>query len=269
MVASYAHHIAPWMDGTESLDDGEYRVYHVVCQLIYLNNGPIVMHESGIAGRCNQHVLAFRRNLAKLVDRQKLMIGADGKLSNRRAESELKSRMKPQANPPATPPRPPPDPPPTPRAPPGGNAAKPLMSGKSSAGAPQPSCESSLLTMLPESQSGIQTEKKKKRTTELVDGRHGSRITKDAAMPEESRQYALDHGFEPDRVWEEFVDYWVGVPGQRGIKLDWPATFRNRIRDLEKRHGAGHGKNRSDGGQLGFSGLAAKIRSRSSAGHSD
>lgn len=28
----------------------------------------------------------------------------------------------------------------------------------------------------------------------------------------------------------EFVDYWHGVPGQRGVKLDWFATFRNWCR---------------------------------------
>lgn len=30
----------------------------------------------------------------------------------------------------------------------------------------------------------------------------------------------------------EFRDYWRGVPGQRGVKLDWDATFRNRLRDI-------------------------------------
>ena len=31
----------------------------------------------------------------------------------------------------------------------------------------------------------------------------------------------------------EFIDYWRGVPGARGRKLDWPATFRNRLRELQ------------------------------------
>ena len=29
-----------------------------------------------------------------------------------------------------------------------------------------------------------------------------------------------------------FHDYWIGIPGQRGVKLDWQATWRNRIRDV-------------------------------------
>jgi hypothetical protein len=37
------------------------------------------------------------------------------------------------------------------------------------------------------------------------------------------------------RATEEFVDYWLGIPGQRGSKLDWPRTWKNRLRDLQQR----------------------------------
>ncbi len=33
----------------------------------------------------------------------------------------------------------------------------------------------------------------------------------------------------------KFVDYWRGQPGQRGVKLDWPATYRNWIRRSAER----------------------------------
>ncbi|MCP3475092.1 YdaU family protein [Bradyrhizobium sp. CCGUVB1N3] len=90
MVTFYKHHIPDWMDGTEDLDDGPYRAYHVVCQLIYLNEGPITLHEKGIAGRCHQHVLAFRKNLRVLIDAGKLQL-IDGRLHNNRAATELES----------------------------------------------------------------------------------------------------------------------------------------------------------------------------------
>ena len=32
------------------------------------------------------------------------------------------------------------------------------------------------------------------------------------------------------REAEKFRDYWRGVPGSRGVKLDWPGTWRNWIR---------------------------------------
>ena len=89
MVAFYKHHIPSWMDGTEKLADGPYRALHVICQLIYLNEGPIEFNEKGIAGRCNQHILSFRHNIGVLLDLGKLSL-ADGKLSNNRAATELK-----------------------------------------------------------------------------------------------------------------------------------------------------------------------------------
>jgi hypothetical protein len=50
----------------------------------------------------------------------------------------------------------------------------------------------------------------------------------------------------------KFRDYWKGVSGSKGVKLDWPATWRNWIRrafqDLQKR-GGGRG-----GGRVGDSG---------------
>lgn len=90
MVAWYKHDIPAWMDGTEALDDGPYRAYHVICQLIYLNEGPIALNETGIAGRCKQHILTFRRNLRTLIELKKLTL-IDGRLSNDRAATELQS----------------------------------------------------------------------------------------------------------------------------------------------------------------------------------
>jgi uncharacterized protein YdaU (DUF1376 family) len=35
---------------------------------------------------------------------------------------------------------------------------------------------------------------------------------------------------QAEAVSEKFRDYWAGVPGQRGRKADWPATWRNFVR---------------------------------------
>jgi hypothetical protein len=43
------------------------------------------------------------------------------------------------------------------------------------------------------------------------------------------------HITDPEKATDEFVDYWRGVPGAKGLKLDWIATWRNRMRELEKR----------------------------------
>lgn len=42
---------------------------------------------------------------------------------------------------------------------------------------------------------------------------------------------------DPQFVATKFRDYWAGVPGARGRKLDWPATWRNFVRDEYVRKG--------------------------------
>lgn len=44
--------------------------------------------------------------------------------------------------------------------------------------------------------------------------------------------FAEELGLNAQAVAEEFRDYWAGVPGSRGRKSDWPATWRNRCREL-------------------------------------
>jgi hypothetical protein len=34
----------------------------------------------------------------------------------------------------------------------------------------------------------------------------------------------------PEKVFEEFKDYWTAQPGQKGVKTDWDATWRNWVR---------------------------------------
>lgn len=89
MVAWYKHDIPAWMDGTENLDANAYRAYHVICQLIYLNEGPIAVNERGIAGRCNMHILAFRKTLDHLLTLGKLTLNPNGTLDQPRANLEL------------------------------------------------------------------------------------------------------------------------------------------------------------------------------------
>lgn len=50
--------------------------------------------------------------------------------------------------------------------------------------------------------------------------------------------FARTLGFSTDqelRTRAEFADFWRGIPGSRGCKLDWPATYRNRLREVAGR----------------------------------
>jgi uncharacterized protein YdaU (DUF1376 family) len=71
----------------------------------------------------------------------------------------------------------------------------------------------------------------------------------------EKRGSRISENFDPDgSCWElsgklnltsqdcqdalsNFVDYWRGIPGAKGLKLDWQATFRNQLRHISKTKG--------------------------------
>ena len=58
----------------------------------------------------------------------------------------------------------------------------------------------------------------------------GTRLT-DAWQPSpEAADFAAGLGLDPAAVRDRFVDYWIAKPGAGGVKLDWPATWRNWCR---------------------------------------
>jgi hypothetical protein len=81
-----------------------------------------------------------------------------------------------------------------------------------------------------------------------------------------------------DEAVAGFRDYWRGVPGSKGRKLDWDATFRNRLRETcsRKKGTQGNGKGsvvdagRELARKLGEARRAAELRSGDSGdiGHS-
>ena len=60
----------------------------------------------------------------------------------------------------------------------------------------------------------------------------GTRLPADSPLSEDwilfCRQERPD--LVPSDVYAEFRDYWVAQPGQKGVKTDWPATWRNWVR---------------------------------------
>lgn len=69
----------------------------------------------------------------------------------------------------------------------------------------------------------------------------GGRLPKDFAMPADWIAWAQAQRFWTTDVCEtvaaEFSDYWHSQPGQRGVKLDWFATWRNWVRRSRQPNG--------------------------------
>lgn len=67
-----------------------------------------------------------------------------------------------------------------------------------------------------------------------LEGRHrASRLPTDWEPSQADIGFALQTGWEMEHVRIEaakFRDYWIAKPGKDGIKMDWPATWRNWVR---------------------------------------
>lgn len=68
--------------------------------------------------------------------------------------------------------------------------------------------------------------------------KRGTRLPDDWRPDQEGLDYAVQTlGINVDPQWEldRFRDYWRAVPGAKGRKLDWPATWRNWCRNAADR----------------------------------
>jgi len=68
--------------------------------------------------------------------------------------------------------------------------------------------------------------------------KRGSRLPDDWTLPADWEAWARSEGHaSPIRAAAVFADYWRAQPGQKGVKADWMATWRNWIRrDIDNGH---------------------------------
>lgn len=75
------------------------------------------------------------------------------------------------------------------------------------------------------------TDKEEDKESKKVSNK-GSRFAL-TSLPDEWKEFCIQErpDLDPEKLFDEFADYWRGVPGSKGRKLDWAATWRNRVRD--------------------------------------
>ena len=68
-----------------------------------------------------------------------------------------------------------------------------------------------------------------------VNSKRGSRLAQDWFLSKSMGDWATKERPDLDvrQVAEQFKDYWVAQAGQKGVKLDWDATWRNWIRNTK------------------------------------
>ncbi len=98
-------------------------------------------------------------------------------------------------------------------------------------------------------------EKKEPIGSKKKEDARGSRLSPEWFLPRDLGEWALSEGMTRDEIRSEadkFRDYWIGVPGARGRKSDWPATWRNWVRKFTADRAKGNGNgNRISGPTTG------------------
>lgn len=98
----------------------------------------------------------------------------------------------------------------------------------------------------------------------------GSRLVEGFIVPDEWKVWAATEfkglGSGVDRIAEQFVDYWVAVPGAKGVKLNWFSTWKNWVRRDLDRQRPGPGFTRPEKPASAINMMAAEYQRRLAAG---
>ncbi len=70
-------------------------------------------------------------------------------------------------------------------------------------------------------------------TKHIKENKRGSRLSQDFFFPKEWCDFLVEQRPElnAQQTFEKFKDYWIAQAGQKGLKLDWFATWRNWVRN--------------------------------------
>lgn len=198
---------ADFIEGTMGLSLEEKGAYSLCLDLIYSHGGPIADDARWLAGICGVSVRKWSALRQRLIDTDKLF-AEGGRLGNKRASKELFISSEISRE----------------------RAENGSKGGNKSAETRSIASENKDLD---EAKSKL-LDKSREEKKEEPNGssRRGTRIPGDW-VPDEI--FARQEGLSADecqREAEKFRDYWRGVSGQRGVKADWPATWKNWVRKV-------------------------------------
>jgi len=68
---------------------------------------------------------------------------------------------------------------------------------------------------------------------QVKENKRGSRLSQDFFFPKEWCDFIAEQRPElnAQKTFDQFKDYWIAQAGQKGVKLDWFATWRNWVRN--------------------------------------
>ena len=77
-----------------------------------------------------------------------------------------------------------------------------------------------------------ETEREKEKEKEIEGALRSTRFT-DESLSKDWEDFCVEErpDLNPQKTFEKFKDYWIALPGQKGSKLNWTATWRNWVRN--------------------------------------
>lgn len=221
------------LDGMSNLTLEERGAYNTVLDLIYARDGAVDDDDRFIAGWLRCDIRVWRRIRARLIDLRKLYV-AEGMLRNSRADEEVDRGLSMVAS--------------------ASEAGKASARKRDAAHRNNNQLDrTSVASDLPTNSTATTTSRE---TPSLRSGEPTDVSGKPAASKKSNRGCRLPNDWRPttdDRAsavallgeqraageFNKFRDYWRAQPGQRGVKLDWDATWRNWCRKAGEQQGRG------------------------------
>lgn len=212
MAEFYKFEIANWNEGTANLTLEQEAAYLRVVNAIRLADQPLTFNKFVLCGlwRCNDR--KAERLLRELVDAGKVKIEG-GKIVNDKAVDDASTLRRLRAD----------------------RASAGRRGGIESAKTRAKSLENNNTCQAIASTREEKRREEEKEEANASSKKRSARLPAEWVLPKAWGVWAVSEGMsETDvrREAERFRDYWHSIGGQRAVKLDWQATWRNWVRKV-------------------------------------
>lgn len=210
MSAFYKMDPAAWDFGTTNLSLEEEAAYLRIVNAIHKHDQPVPNNDRVLSGMFRCSTRKARSLINALIEAGKVQIEG-GKITNERANSDLVHRGFVS----------------------GSRSESGAKGGRTRAENVRKSLESNDTSQANASSRIEKNREEEKEEANASSKKRGSRLTAEWRLPKDWGDWAVAEGMPEASVRREadkFRDYWAGLNGSKGVKLDWLATWRNWVR---------------------------------------
>lgn len=225
----YKREPVAYLGDVQGLTSKEHAVYSIIIDLLYTHGGSIRNDPKWISGWISDMgISSVRKSIASLGANDRITLEVtEGEISQKRAKTEAKTKQNQRET-----------------------AQKNGSKGGIKSSENRRNASENNDIPVANGSSEIQAEKRReekieKRITKVIPKNKGTRLSDEWFLPKDYGTWAIEQGLTEAQIRfeaERFHDHWLGASGQRGVKLDWKAVWRNWIRKFIADGGLMNGK---------------------------